>query len=521
MAAGRAIKKFFVNTFKKRTSRDYGELLTRGIRGDRGENHVYPWLYIRVFVVMLVLFSAYILCVRLTGSSFLIPSAILFGGLVFSLPFIILIYELYPRRDFSIISLVAVVILGGTLSVILVQIFYAIIPQSSGWLQSLRAGGVEEICKALVCVLVIVIIKADNPLLGFLIGACVGAGFSIVEDMGYLFYYSGDWVANDIPQIVNLFLQRGLSVFCTHILWSGMAGWAFIKFNKAVNMVGFYLVMALTIGIHLLWNAPLTGALMYLIYALCIVFCAIFCITLIALGRTKTLGDTEQMEIYISPAISRVRGGSFYRHAANITFFVLGVLLSVCALVYCHLPVDISYGFKTFASPEEFISYAQNGVDVSADWSRPYDPIVADSEQLFVDGVLTQVVQKETQGECTIYYYYYINGSGSSYTLFEIMADIPSGGGVYRYDYIRVYFKGEEYFSYFPVCESLSGVAIEDDGAVTVMTYDSEAVYERFPEEYAPVGWTALGLCCAEVVVYASLLIMGVAADRHIKEDED
>ncbi len=510
----REVKNFFVNTFRRHSPAEYAETITRGLRSDRGINTQYPWLYVRTFALGLILFAAYLLAVRLSGNEMFIPSALVFGGITFALSFIILLYELYPRKDFSMISLAAVVVLGGAFACLLSQALGYFTPAASGWLGSFRSGGLEEVSKAFVCILIIVIVRIRSPLLGFLIGAAVGAGFSIVEDMGYIFLSSDDWLASDIPAIVRVFFSRGMTVFCTHSVWTGLVGWAYARFDKHINNAAFYATALLSILLHSLWNNPLTGSGALWLVSACVIVALLAVMLIYIEGRRNALGGDVQTQLDASVGIKAMRTGKFFRHGATLSFAFYGVALAICALVYCALPVQSGYTARKFEDKEEFAEFAQNGHDLSADWSRTYDPSGGDVERVYVGDELTQVVQLQESGGYEYYYYYTVDGG--SYKLTQIMAEVEDGGATMRYACTQIYYRGSLYLNFFMVNGSITGYAVGEDGAVTAVLYDEAGADSRFPDEYSTIGYVALALTIAETVVFTALTVKGNALDKKL-----
>lgn len=512
-ACARAVKNFFVNTFCYHSPDDYCEVITRGLRGDKeSKNTRYPWLYIRMFTLLFLLFSAYVMTLRLTGNQLFVPTALFFGGIVFTVPFMLFLYELYPKRDLSLIALTTYIIIGGALACFLAQILFYFTPEASGWLGSFRAGGIEEICKTIVTILIIVITGAKNPLAGFLVGAAVGAGYSVVEDMGYLFISSDGWFSSDIPSIIAMFFGRGATAFCTHILWSGLIGYIYVRHNRRLTQGWFYLSVIYAIVLHALWDNPLSGVWNGVIIAACVFGAAVPSIISFVQASRDELGYDVQTEIEIPRSVTMVRTGGFFRHGANLSFAVYAFLLSVCALVYCALPVETVYNTQVFTQTEEFVEFAQNGYPLAADLSRAYDDNLSNAEEHYISGELTQVVQEvERDG---YYYYYYYSVSDDTYKLNDIMAEVTDSGVTRRYSCVSIYYRGEVYVTFFPVNGAITGYGVDENGYITAMLYDSSVVTEEYPEEYTPVGYAIAALTAAEIAIYAAFTVKARKVDK-------
>ncbi|MDE6868646.1 MAG: hypothetical protein K2J83_05870, partial [Clostridia bacterium] len=86
---------FFKETFRARSKAEYREIFSRGL-GDStaGVSGAFPWLYVRAFFILLILFTVNTLILRLTDNVLYIPSVTFLGGITFTVPFVILLYEL-------------------------------------------------------------------------------------------------------------------------------------------------------------------------------------------------------------------------------------------------------------------------------------------------------------------------------------------------------------------------------------------------------------------------------------------
>ena len=154
---------FFKETFRAHSKAEYREIFSRGLNEDNsGITGAFPWLYVRTFFALFILFTINILVLRLTNNVLYIPSVIFLGGITFTVPFFVMLFELYPKRDISLFILIALLVGGGTLSVLLSQLVYAFIPMNDEWINAIIAGVLEEVCKAIPAMIAIVVINNKN-----------------------------------------------------------------------------------------------------------------------------------------------------------------------------------------------------------------------------------------------------------------------------------------------------------------------------------------------------------------------
>lgn len=411
----------FRETFRAHSKDEYREFLARGLgENKRGITGTYPWLYVRVFFILFILFTINTVILRFTGNTLYVPTVVLLGGITFTVPFMTFLFELYPKRDLSVLKLFGIVISGGTAAGVLTQIGYALIKVANPWYSALIAGFVEEVSKAAVAVAAILIMRNKNSYACFLIAAAVGAGFSVIEDMGYLFWYS-DMVAaqyGDIRNTVYLFIDRGFSTFCTHILWTGIVGWAY-GFCKGKYKLLSLLFLIGSILVHSGWNLPFEGWRHSGIIVICTILTVVVNLAAVRKSLFSTLSDEYDISRINETIISEAKAmGERMRftNAANLTFSLTCTLLSVIMLALCCLPIGMEKVSVKYDDKEEFISALQGGYNIKADWSRQYDYNLVPFEERRIEGVLSYAVQAvELNGYDGVYYYgYYINTDGKA-----------------------------------------------------------------------------------------------------------
>ena len=413
----------FRETFRAHSRDEYREFLTRGLGEDkRGITGTYPWLYVRIFFILFILFTVNTLVLRFTGNTLFVPTVTLFAGITFTIPFMVLLYEMYQKRDLNCLKLLGILIIGGCVASVLTQLGYGLISSDDVWLNAFVSGLVEEVSKAIVAVAAIMVMKNKNSYACFLIAAAVGAGFSIVEDTGYIFHYS-DMVAasyGDIRDTVYLFIDRGLSCFCTHILWTGIVGWAYGFGNGKYRPLSLLFLGFSTI-LHMMWNLPLEGWMHSAAIAICTLITVFSTIVAVRKSLFETLTNEFDIALINEDIIKKAKQmGERMRftNAANLTFALTCTLLSVIAIVLCCLPIGMEKVRVNYANKQEFIAVIEGGYNVKADWSREYDPNGKNVEERYIsDGdklTLSYVIQEtRLDGYDGVYYYgYYIDSNG-------------------------------------------------------------------------------------------------------------
>jgi RsiW-degrading membrane proteinase PrsW (M82 family) len=135
------------------------------------------------------------------------------------------------------------------------------------WGPAIVGPGVEETLKLLGVVVLFLIAPAefDGVMDGFVYGAMVGLGFTVVEDVSYFIHAAAAFgtVRDDLGPVIDTFLIRVVaSGLYTHVLFTGIAGIGFAYFvthtsaPMAKRVIGFGVCVALAMAAHAVWNSP-------------------------------------------------------------------------------------------------------------------------------------------------------------------------------------------------------------------------------------------------------------------------
>lgn len=289
------VKKWFSETFRAHSKDEYTEFFTRGFDGNDSVNKVYPWLYMRMLALCFVLFSAITFFMKLSGNAISFPAMVFLGALLVNLPFITLIYELCPKADISFLKLMLVLVIGGSVSVIISELGYFIFSPENGYGSVAWTAFLEEIAKIIPAIAVILLLKKRNsPLTCFALAAAVGAGISIIEDMGYILFNSFE---DNISLVSAIFISvtRSVSGIATHTVWVGYVGWIFSKCKKPFLDVRFYAVCLMSMVLHFLWDLTLANGQLW--SSLGILFGYVFCICF-----TRWVVKKERKLVFEAPA---------------------------------------------------------------------------------------------------------------------------------------------------------------------------------------------------------------------------
>lgn len=526
-----AIAEFFIQTFRMHGGGEYSELMSRGLGGNKqGVNKKYPWAYVRLFTLILVLFAVFLLIIRFTSNELFVPMVTLLGATCFNLTFLLLLFELYPKRDLPFMAVLLAMLIGGAGANVFTQILFSIFIPSDSWFHAVYSGFFEELSKAAATVLIIVISRKNSPLAGFIFGAAVGCGFSIAEDMGYIFVQANEMPYVNLTTLIELSVARGLSAVCTHTLWTAAIGWAFCRFKRHFANLAVYAVTLLSCGLHICWDLPLSNLALGLVYACCASVVLVECILILHFGRKKAFAENvlSAEALYKNDAAVREMweqaeqenlavksldktDARYWRYWGHFTLTLASFLMAVTAIIYCSLPFRETYGTQEFKDAESFISFMQDGREFDVKDNRPYDEHMGNSSTTVVDDVLVKVVQTEVYGEVKYNYEYTVSydfvSEKNYYFPAQVWVTIVTDTGENSYFRNEVYDKdGKLFASYFAVNDDVTGFNFYN-GEMTVITYNPAFVRDLSDWKYLSLFCTFAGIAGVAAVCYISFAI--------------
>lgn len=446
------IKSFFKETFRAHSKEEYKEFFARS---GEGAYRTYPFIWIRALALELIVFAIALIVSGFTGYDTFWSYSVFIGGILLNIPVFILAYELYPSRDFGFLRYFIAFAVGGVVAIALALLAYYVYEPSNEWLSALWVGFVEEFFKAVPAIVFIIAYRKKSPLFGFLIGAAVGAGVSVIEDMFYIHNSAGAWGfwGNSWQTLIETSVGRALTAGCTHALWTALIGWAFCKFKKPFINFRFYLVAILSIALHFAWDLPLedwwaSG----LVYIGCAVVGLVFAVVLLKKERAAVFGGVKAIEpeqqvleeVAAAEAVE-VKSCAFgLGHIANLVAVLCLCVVAAFTVGVCFSNWGfVSYQNVYFESIAELYDYLQDGLPINAEeiLSREYDYNVDfDSNYAYAyeDGKWVSATQTATEikdGYNFEYYYEY------NFKYDEEKKEYEA-----KIDYVKLYIDGVRYY---------------------------------------------------------------------------
>ena len=219
----------FGDTFKRHTKADMDALMYSGTQAAMNDRQWrLPWLYSRVFIVLLSAYLLLWLCMIIfrDSSGYVVPGVIFTGALVMPATVMIFFWEFNQARNVSFFDVVRIFFIGGALSILLTFIISAITDNfqyhgygyGTAFGEAVFIGFTEELAKAVVVFILVRRLYGCLISNGLLVGAVVGTGFAVFETMGY---GTTAWVRDTLESTL---LIRGILSVGGHVVWAAISG---------------------------------------------------------------------------------------------------------------------------------------------------------------------------------------------------------------------------------------------------------------------------------------------------------
>jgi RsiW-degrading membrane proteinase PrsW (M82 family) len=212
-----------------------------------------------VLVVGVVLYEAIRRVLIDTGNPNLVPALILIGAAVVPVAFVMFIAS--RRLVFAVHGGVVLVtaLLGGVVGVVAAGLWEYRTLQRLGVLPLAGVGLIEESAKLIVPLIVLLVLRRDrHPADGLLIGVASGAGFAVLETMGYAFVSLIQSQGN-VAVVQQVLFERGVLSPAAHMAWTGLAAaalWHAAVEHWRPRAVGwFLLVFVVAVVLHTAWDS--------------------------------------------------------------------------------------------------------------------------------------------------------------------------------------------------------------------------------------------------------------------------
>ena len=229
------------------------------------------WSWVLVLVVGAALFELVRRSIVSTGNPNLVPSLILLGAAVVPAAFVAFIAGRRLVFDVGAGTVALTGLIGGVVGVVTAGFLEYNTLRRLGTLPMIGVGLSEEFAKLLVpAALFLLVRRYAHPADGLLLGVASGAGFAILETMGYAFVVLLQSKGN-LAVVDNVLFVRGILSPAAHMAWTGIAAAALWDAGahrwrgaSALRFVGAFLVV---VALHTAWDA-LGSTVVYVVLSL-------------------------------------------------------------------------------------------------------------------------------------------------------------------------------------------------------------------------------------------------------------
>lgn len=210
-------------------------------------------------VVLVAGVVAYLLVLRtllVTENPVFFPSMLVLGSIVVPASVLVFAAGGRSRPVVSTTLLVAVAVSGGVLGTVAAgTLEYDTLRRLDG-LPMIMVGVIEEACKLLVPVVVLLSRRVRDPAAGVVIGVASGMGFATLETMGYGFLALMQ--QQSVTALDQTLLLRGLLSPAGHVAWTGVASAALWQIpsstHRARAVLRAVVVFAAVVLLHAGWD---------------------------------------------------------------------------------------------------------------------------------------------------------------------------------------------------------------------------------------------------------------------------
>jgi RsiW-degrading membrane proteinase PrsW (M82 family) len=226
--------------------------------------HARRWSWLPVLVVGLVLFELIRRAIVSTGNPNFVPALILLGAAV--VPAAIVTFIAGRRLVFGVTggTVAMVALVGGVIGVVTAGVLEYRTLHRLGVLPTVGVGLIEEFAKLIVPAALLLLVRRDrHPADGLLVGVACGAGFAVLETMGYAFVVLIQSRGN-LEVVDNVLFLRGVLSPAAHMAWTGLASaalWSAATEHWHARAIGrFVLAFVVVVALHTVWDSVGTTA---------------------------------------------------------------------------------------------------------------------------------------------------------------------------------------------------------------------------------------------------------------------
>ena len=216
------------------------------------------WAWLAVLLVGLTLYEIVRQAYLNTANANLVPSLLLLGAVTGPATFVVFIYGRDWHFDVGGATVMAVGFVGGIIGVTAASILEYHTLVTLGSLPLVAVAVIEEAVKLAAPLAVLLLRRCRRLANGLLLGVASGAGFAIMETLGYSAVELIQSHEN-VAEVNTLLLRRGLFSPTTHMAWTGLTAtalWYAASQGWHIRGLAVFAAVFLAVSVlHATWDA--------------------------------------------------------------------------------------------------------------------------------------------------------------------------------------------------------------------------------------------------------------------------
>lgn len=211
-------------------------------------------------ITLVVGVAAYLLILDVmmeTQNLNLFPTLLLVGAVTVPAAVLLLAFAVDPPARGHGALIAATAVAGGVVGTTSAGLLEYRALTAMPWLGMVAVGFIEEAVKLILPVLILIFYRKHPRGLGVVLGIASGAGFAVLETMGYGFTALVT-TRGDVAAVDSTLLLRALLSPAGHVAWTGMTAWALWRLrdvprprHEVRTAIGAYL---LAVALHAAWD---------------------------------------------------------------------------------------------------------------------------------------------------------------------------------------------------------------------------------------------------------------------------
>lgn len=251
--------------------------------------HARRWSWVAVLVIGIALFEIIRRTIVHTGNPNLVPALILLGAAVVPAAFVTFIDGRRLVFAVSAGTVMLTALIGGVIGVATAGVLEYRTLNRLGFLPMVGVGLIEEFAKLIVPAALLLVVRHNrHPADGLLLGVASGAGFAVLETMGYAFVVLIQ-SHGDLAVVDNVLFSRAILSPAAHMAWTALAAAALWRAASerwhGGAVLRFAAMFLLVVALHSAWDLADNTVTYFVIGLISLVLLAVTSHHLAAPGR--------------------------------------------------------------------------------------------------------------------------------------------------------------------------------------------------------------------------------------------